>query len=172
MRNILRTAAFALSTLAVSQSFALEVGDKVPVIDLKDVQTDGSVIEQNISTPNAAGQYVILDFFQTTCGYCIDNLPTLALLTKELAEVATLRQIGLDRNEQKVHEYIKRYKEHIVFPVSLDSQRVATRAFGIQGTPSMFIVGPDGTIVYTHLGSLGDEDVAAIRKVVGATDGQ
>lgn len=155
------------SALLISQNlFALEVGDKAPCGVLKHVYTDGSEHQDDVCAPLKAGQLVMIEFSASTCGYCVRNLPKLATISRELSDKTTTRLVLIDRDETRAREFMKAYAENIIFPVGLDTTRAVYKAFGNIGTPTMFIVNSDHTIVFKHIGEMEEEDMNNVRKFV------
>ena len=155
---------FAL--LVSPKIFALEVGDKAPCGVLKHFYTDGSEHQDDVCAPLKVGQLTMIEFSASTCGYCVRNLPKLAQISKDLSEKASTRLVLIDRDEERAKEFMKAYAENIVFPVGIDNTRVVYRAFENEGTPTLFIVNSDRTILFKHIGEMEEEDMNAVRKLV------
>src|ERR1700756_4846227 len=114
-----------LGLLAAAPSFALEVGQAAPCVDLQDVQPDGSIINHCIRTRDATQTFALLEFFSTTCSDCIENLPKASALQKEISATTVVRLIGIDRDPAAIKSYINDNRNLIQFPVALDSDRDA-----------------------------------------------
>ena len=156
-----------LSALVLATpAFSLEVGDTAPCVSVKDVQTNGTELVHCVQTPERDDQYVVLDFFSITCSVCIENLPTVAQLAHEISPVATTRLVAVDRNESQVRAFLKSQGGHIVTPVALDTTRAATKAYGIQATPTTFVIDPSHKIIFKHEGGLSAAELQTIKNLV------
>lgn len=154
------------------EALALEVGDAAPCVVLDHIQTDGSRAEHCIRDPREAGQPVLLEFFSTTCGDCLRNLPIMSGLAAELYEYATTRYVSIDRNPEQVERFRRENAALINFEIALDNDRSARRAYGVDSTPTLYVLNSENVVIYKHEGVL---DLAAqneIRRVVhGACGG-
>lgn len=163
MKKLLISAALLL--VSASTTFALEVGDDAPCVVLEHAQPDGTMSEHCIREPEFANKPVILDFFSISCSYCIQSFPELNQLSANKATSATFRSIALDRNEAQVLDFIKTRQDLIKHEVALDSSRNASKAYGIQYTPTIYILNAKNKVVYKHIG-LVDKSVAAEMSAV------
>ncbi len=157
--------------LAASLSFsanamALEVGDQAPCVVLDIVETDGSQTISCIRDSRDDQGYTLIEFFSTTCAPCIQNIPTLSSLARDLDSVATLTAVAIDRDAGLVYNLLNR-RPDINYGVALDSSRDAMRAYGIRFTPTLYIINKNNTVLYKHVGPLKAQDVAQIKATVG-----
>ena len=152
--------------VASAQASALEVGDQAPCVVLKDVQPSGATVEQCIRTKEPGHAYVMLEFFSTTCGDCADNLPKLAKLAGEVAATTTTRMIGIDRNEAQIRTYVEGHRDLIQFPVALDFERSATHVYGVEATPTIYILNGTNQVIYKLVDVFNDEQLSVIKSLV------
>ncbi|MEJ2346185.1 MAG: TlpA disulfide reductase family protein [Gammaproteobacteria bacterium] len=102
------------------------------------------------------GRPVLVNFWATTCPSCIQEIPGLSRLYRDL-NPRGLEVIGVSvyyDPPNRVEEMVA--KRHIPYPVVTDiSQRVA-RAFGMRRmvTPTSFLIAPSGRIVLHRVGLL------------------
>ena len=156
-----------LSTFVVStQSFAIEVGQNAPRVDLVQVQADGGEISDGITSRNSGQNFTILEFFSVTCGPCTRNLPYMAQLSKETGSNTVTRLIGIDRDEDAIRTYVKQHRDTIQFPVALDTKRVAKNAYDILYTPTTFVIDANDKVIYKKIGTFNSSDVENIKALV------
>ena len=151
-------------------ALATETGDTAPDVSLPDHQVGGAVVQQSILTRNKPGQFVFLDFFSTTCSACVGEMSTFSKLAKEISGTTTVRQIGLDRQENLLLGWLQDYSNDITFSVAFDSKRTATRAYGIEYTPTHILVDANNRVIMKLVDSLSDDTVAQIKQLVGVTE--
>ncbi|MHB8767208.1 MAG: TlpA family protein disulfide reductase [Deferrisomatales bacterium] len=115
----------------------------------------------------------VVAFWSMFCEPCRDELPLVAQITDRYADRGlTLISVNLDG--EKLGRAVSRYMElnGMGFAVGLDSkaggQFATAGAYGVTGTPSLFVVGGDGTVRWSHAGRF-DPQVfeAEVKKVAG-----
>jgi peroxiredoxin len=114
----------------------LTTGDKAPSFALADIANG-----QEVADPWADGQ-VLLAFFKTSCPVCKMVAPMLAKVADAGIRVVAIGEDAADdltryRDEQGQHVPVT-LTEPAPYPVS--------EAYGLEAVPTVFLVGPDGTI--------------------------
>jgi thiol-disulfide isomerase/thioredoxin len=155
-----------LSSIAAHAELA--VGDAAPNPVLTQVMPNGLDSRHETLRPSAAGEFVLLDFFSVTCGFCVRDLPKIADFAREIVGRATVRVVGVDRDEQRMRKFRNENLASFPYDFALDSSRAAMRAYGVTGTPTYFLVDSRGQIVFVKLGALDANDLDRIRDIIGA----
>jgi len=156
---------FAILVCFSLNAFALsEVGETGSCAPLKTIQPDGTEVEKDACQSDSG--LVMLDFVSATCSYCIASLPHVAEFTKEMRGHLTIRQIGVDRNEQLLRQFWTKYREHMQSDLALDTSRVIKNAYKVTGVPSYIILDNNKKIIYSHEGTLDPADFDEIRDLV------
>jgi len=113
---------------------------------------DGNIL----NNANMMGKVVFFDFWATWCNPCRRELPEFQAfyeLYKDNPRVAFVAA-STDHEKDKVKPYIDEMK--FTFPVAF-AEDTATK-FGVEGIPSLFIIGPQGKIRYKIVGFDPDKD--------------
>ncbi len=100
---------------------------------------------------------VILDFWATWCVPCKKALPELSRIHEEYDSVNVVT-ICTDkpRKIDKAKAYVKSNKYK--FKTLFDTNKKVTNLYKVTNIPRTFLIAPDGTILYDHLGyNKGDE---------------
>ena len=118
------------------------IGDKVPSFSV--VTTAGD----QISTTNTEGKVLVLNFFATWCGPCMEELPHFESEVWSRFKDKGLVAVCIGR-EHSLGE-IRRFREDKGFdvPMAPDPQRGIYGKFATKYIPRNYVVGRDGTIKY------------------------
>ena len=167
-KSMLIGTSFAVASLGFNlESIALEVGETAPCVVLNQIQADGTDVEGCIMhTIDEAHKHTLLEFFSITCGACSENLPIVSALHDEFKDSLTVRLVSVDRNEAKVRSHVLEHRNLIQFPVALDLDRDAKRAYDIIATPTQYLLNRDNVVVYKNIGTLDDEQLAKLRSLL------
>jgi len=112
------------------------------------------------------GQPVLVTFWATTCPSCIEEIPHLMELYRELHPKG-LEIIGVAMSydpPEQVRAMVQ--QRQIPYPIVLDSQEHIAREFdNVRLTPTTVLISPDGRIVQYRLGLL---DLPKLRETIKA----
>jgi peroxiredoxin len=141
--------AFAISACSASDSGK---GSQSPTA--QHVAPDVSVKLTNGDTfhpRDALGKVLVIDFWTTWCAPCRTSLPALdAIYKKQKAAGLMVVSINEDGDPPKAKALVA--EARITYPVGLDEDGAASRAFGVETMPSAFVIDRRGVIRYVHLG--------------------
>lgn len=140
----------------------MTTAEGMPFVDFTITNAQGT---QSLSDYVGKGKYVLVDFWASWCGPCLQETPHIVELYEKY------HKKGLDilgvAVWDKPEETIQKIEElGIPWPQIIDAQRIPTDIYGIQGIPHIILFGPDGTIVARNL--RGEAMKAKIAEVMGA----
>ena len=97
------------------------------------------------------GRVVLLNFWATWCAPCREEMPALELLAQELGPQG-LTVVGVNAKEPRpqVEAFVRQHG--LRFPVLLDADGRAGRAYQVFALPATFVVDRRGSLVGTVLG--------------------
>jgi thiol-disulfide isomerase/thioredoxin len=118
------------------------------------------------------GRVVLLNFWATWCAPCIRELPSLDRLQAEMGgkDFAVLT-ISEDRGGADVAGPFLEKHGWTNLPVAVDKHMALSRAFGVRGMPSTFLIDRDGRIVGSLTGPAewdSEDAKALIRRYIEA----
>lgn len=98
------------------------------------------------------GRYVLLDFWATWCGSCLAETDSLKEVHDRFAADGKLVMISLSSDARRFEP--KQYADQngMRWPQCWIGERseIASR-YGVSGIPSIWLIGPDGTVIANHL---------------------
>ncbi len=146
--------------------FALEQGDQAISLNLDYLSIEGEIKNEDLIKIESGKKYLLLEFMSITCKYCVENMPKIASLEREISESTTTKLVSIDRDLKKVKEFISSNQDLISYSFFFDNQRAAKDKYNVIYVPSIFIIDEFGTIVLKHIGSLAPEDIEKIKMIL------
>ena len=130
-----------LKMMLLEESKAPQEGDKF--VDFT-VEYDGKTTR--LSDYVGHDKYVLVDFWASWCGPCRREIPNIIAAYNNYKGRGLL-VIGIaawDKSEDTLKAI---EEEKIPYPQIINSQKIATEAYGIKGIPEIILFAPDGTIL-------------------------
>lgn len=134
--------------------------DTVMAPDFKLKDLDG----KDVKLSDYKGKVVILNFWAVWCKYCIEEMPDLNALNKDLQKDndAVILAVNVQEPIDKVKNYLK--TNNIDLKVVLDSDGNISKTYGVEGYPTTFIINKDGSL-YTYIPGLTNK--ATLNDILG-----
>lgn len=103
------------------------------------------------------GKIVILNFWAVWCKYCLQEMPDLSALNKELEKEneAVILAVDVKESPDTVREYLS--ANNITLKVLLDEEGSVAETYGVPGYPTTFVLNKDGSL-YTYLSGATDKE--------------
>ena len=105
---------------------------------------------ESVRSAELKGKVVVLDFWATWCGPCVEELPQFQATVDRWAdrpEVVFLA-VSVDEDKDVVRRFMK--KNEYDFPVARDGE--VDDDFGVSALPTIVLIGREGRIQYRHVG--------------------
>jgi Peroxiredoxin len=145
--------AFVLLLGACKEEVA-RVGEPAPEIATLSLQG------QPVKLANWKGQNIYLNFWSAGCGICIAEMKDLERLSKDYQGKVAVVSVNVDPEEMSIDGILE--KQGITYPVLRDSLRMTRERYRIIGTPTAFMISPDGVIRKMFLGAQKPEALATL----------
>ena len=138
-----------LAVLALG-SFALVLARPEPLVPAVQLTT---LSGERISTADLRGKVTVVNFWSTTCGICLKEMPDLAERHRVYAERGyETVAVAIPRDDPaRVRELAERRK--LPYTVAIDEDAAASKEFGnVRLTPTTFIIDRRGRILKRYIG--------------------
>jgi thiol-disulfide isomerase/thioredoxin len=133
------------------------IGKAVPPLNLK--SADG----KSVSLASFRGRPVLIDIWATWCAPCVDGLPSLARIYREVkGKSLVLLTVDLDQDSQTAAEFLR--KHHYDWPNFHDDGEVMKR-ISESGIPHTFLIDAQGKVVFDELAPSDTELRSAIANL-------
>jgi len=111
------------------------------------------------------GKILFLNFWQTTCPPCIEEMPDFIAFMEDQPDDVTWLTVNFGENETMVREFFAAY-DFIGIPTVLDPNSNVRFQYGVFGAPVTFVINPDGVIQYMNIGQLSYDDMVTLADAV------
>lgn len=146
---------------------ALNLGDKSPAFEAKDIA--GSMYSFD---PGAAGGKLLV-FWSIFCEPCREEMPLVQAMHQKYKDKGlSVVTVALDGNlDENIRQFVKQGK--FTFKVLLDRESedgslVVAEKFMVPGTPTLYLVNPEGKITFSKVGRVGESELdKAIIEALG-----
>ena len=158
MRALLAAILCCCAAAAGAQQLKPWTGGPTPALALQDLDGRPHRLE------DYRGRVVLVNFWATWCEPCREEMPSLNRLRAGLAgQPFAVLAVNLAESESRVRKFLEQVP--LEFPVLLDRDSAAARAWRARLLPVSFLLGPDGRIRYWALGEI-DWAQEGVRKAI------
>jgi thiol-disulfide isomerase/thioredoxin len=120
---------------------------------------------QHLSLDSLAGKVVLIDFWATWCGPCVNALPHMQHIARKFnGQPLVILSISLDNDEAKWKDFVEKNK--MIWTQVRDGglNGSVAKKFGVTAIPATFSIDADGVLEDQHVG---DADIEAkLKKMV------
>jgi thiol-disulfide isomerase/thioredoxin len=120
-----------------------------------------AVDQQTVSSPDLRGRVVVLDFWSSTCGDCLLELPHVESVYERFRRDPRVAfyfvDTGLVGSETPERGKKALERRHLALPVAFDPGDAA-KAMHLDGLPALILIDADGELRFEHRGYDSSED--------------
>lgn len=136
----LLTALVVIVALGVREPRVIEAGDTAPDFT---ITTDQG---QKISPTNFGGRVLVLHFWASWCGPCIEEAPALNDFTRKVAgSGVVVVGLSIDSKEEAYKRFIQKYQ--VAFQTARDPDSNISASYGTFKVPETYIIDRSGKVV-------------------------
>ena len=152
---ILLTLVFIFTSTA---GWAASISGPAPNFTLKSL--DG----KNVKLSELAGNVVLINFWASWCGPCLQEMPLLNAIHKKYEPLGfTVLGVNVEENSGNAKAFLA--DRGVDFPVLLDTKNKVSKLYDVIAMPTTVVVDRDGNMRFLHKGyKAGDEN--EYRKMV------
>ncbi len=114
----------------------------IPNLSFESLDQKGKVVKLS----ELRGKVVLIDFWATWCGPCIEAKPFIVELHKKYSSKG-LFVVGLSNEKRSVVEQFEK-KETQNYPVFLDTDNSVNLTLGVEAYPTVIIFGKGGELIF------------------------
>ncbi len=109
--------------------------------------TDG---QQNVTLSQLRGKPVVLNFWATWCPPCVEEMPSLLTLHKELGDQVTILAVSEDADDAALRQFIR---DHEVDLLTVRDTHNNNEVYGTFKFPETYIIDRNGKVVRKFIGA-------------------
>ncbi len=156
--GILVHGAMSPNLVLAAEGTVKEAGEKAPAAESGAVigeQAPAFVLRledgRTVRNQDLVGKVVVLNLWASWCAPCIDEIPSLERLRKQLAGADVwIVGVSVDRTWEEVRKVVSQTGAH--FDMALDPDQNVARAFGTSKFPETYILDKNGKVVRKLIG--------------------
>jgi len=97
------------------------------------------------------GKVVVLDFWATWCGPCVEAMPVVTEVAQSMADSGVVvYAVNVGEEADEINDFLKKVK--ITVPIVLDPESKIAEAYQTEAIPQTILIGKDGRIEVIHVG--------------------
>lgn len=108
--------------------------------------------DHTFSLHDLRGKTVVLNFWAAHCGPCIDEMPSLVQLQKQMGDRIAIVGVSVDTSDADYHAFLRQFG--IGFITVLDSSKDSYNLYGATGYPETTIIDRNGIIRRKFVGTV------------------
>lgn len=119
------------------------IGETAPDFTITDAQ-------HSVTLSKMRGKPVLLNFWASWCGPCVEEMPSLVQLQKQLGDKATVLAVSVDSDDKAYQQFIR---DHNIDLLSVrDSKQSSNALYATFKFPETYVIDKNGKIVRKFIG--------------------
>lgn len=118
-----------------------------------------------VSLSEYRGKILFLNFWQTTCPPCVEELPDYLAFIEEQPDDVTWLTVNVEEDAQTIREFFAAH-DFLGIPVVLDPDSQTRYAYGVFAFPVSFVIDAEGVVRYVKIGAISYDEMTQIADIV------
>ncbi|WP_109078508.1 TlpA family protein disulfide reductase [Aggregatibacter kilianii] len=128
-----------------------QIGQPAPEIAAFDLQGNKAELS------DWRGKTLLINFWSETCGACIVELKTLQQWAEKYPNHVQLVAMNIDGENADTQAIVS--KRQLSLPVFKDQMKITAERYQLVGTPTSFVIAPNGKLLHKFEGLLSENDL-------------
>lgn len=121
------------------------IGQTAPNFTVTDAQ-------RNVTLDQFRGKPVLLNFWASWCAPCVEEMPSLVQLQKQMGNKVTVLAVNVDSDENAYKQFVR---DHNVDLLTVwDPKKTASELYGTFKYPETYVIDPNGVIRRKFIGAV------------------
>lgn len=121
------------------------IGETAPDFTLTDAQ-------RTVTLSQLRGKPVLLNFWASWCAPCVEEMPSLVQLQKQLGDKVTVLAVSLDSDSSAYQQFVR---DHNVDLLTVrDPKQISNSLYGTFKFPETYVIDKDGVIRRKFIGAI------------------
>lgn len=142
-----------------AETVAPSIGNTAPDFEL------ANLTGQTIRLNNLRGRPVLINFWATWCGYCLQELPTIEKYYERYSSNLVVLAVEVGDSMDDVRSVVAKYG--FKFPVLRDPDSHVFNRYRLDSFPVTFILNAKGVVMVRHLGFMTEDNLVNYLSEVG-----
>lgn len=129
-----------------------------PDFELEDLE--GNMVKLS----SLQGKKVIINFWATWCGFCVEEMPDLMKLQEEYKDDLVVLYVNVGESKDDVIKFVE--KEKITGTIVLDTKQQVAATYGVRSFPSTLALNEKGEVVTARVGMMDYEMMVTMYEMI------
>lgn len=136
----------------------VNTGDKAPNFK---IVTDGG---KTITRKDFGGKVLVLNFWATWCPPCIEEIPSLDQMARQLGpKGVVVLGVSVDKNQETYRKFLAGVKPS--FQTALDPEADISASYGTYKYPETYVIDSEGRVRQKHIGGRNWTDPEILKSI-------
>ena len=136
---------FAVSFVACNGGRPPRIGETAPDFTI----SDGS---RTVTLSQLRGKPVLLNFWASWCAPCVEEMPSLVQLQKQLGDKATVLAVSVDSDDKAYQQFV--HDHNIDLLTVRDPKQISNSLYATFKFPETYVIDKNGKIVRKFIGAV------------------